>query len=402
MTNQSGMLLYPGADRLDDLDVSGAWQRGEIRSAFQPIVSLRTHRILGFEVLARWRDPVRGAIAPQRFLSLLEERGLLDAFTRQQVRQACELAAGWGQHFFLAFNVAPTQLLSLAFAKSLSQAVRDSGFSPCRVEIEVTEGALTCSPGTAASVLQRLADAGMTLSIDDFGTGHSNLARLVAYPFRKLKIDRQFIKDVSRSQDQRRIAAAIIGMAQNLEMAVVAEGVETREDADILKLLGCDAAQGWLYGRAMTPAQARALLASVGEALPDSRVAAESPFQQLHQLATLYAQAPVGLCFLDLGMRHVRVNDRFAAMHGLQGHQMEGRLPSEVTDPATAARIEQGLALVLAGEILPPVIFHGNGRDYVIWADLVKDVGGDAIEISSFSLELVEQRELVEHWLPVA
>lgn len=223
---------------------------GEIWPAFQPIVSLRTGAIAGFEVLARWSDPQAGEISPGSFIPRLERHGVIGILSDALIDRACRAAAGWPGAFTLAFNISPYQLTSGELPSHLADLMEATGFPLNRVELEVTEGSLISDDDLALTILRDIDTLGVKIGIDDFGTGYSSLARLEAFPFHKLKIDARFVRGLDREAGKRRIAAAVIGLGQSLGMTVVAEGVETEEEAAILQELGCQQGQGWLYSKA--------------------------------------------------------------------------------------------------------------------------------------------------------
>lgn len=242
--------------------VAGAIDREEIRPAFQPLVDLRTREILGFEVLARWRDPREGDISPTVFIPLLERYGCLDRLLEALVVRACEDAASWPGSFSLAFNVSPSQLSDGAVPALLTRTVPSTGFPLSRIVIEVTEGLLPEGdpvPGDSAALedLAALRALGITIALDDFGTEHSNLARLESFPFHELKLDARFVRGVDLDSRKRGIASAVVSLGLALGLSVVAEGVETPAEEEALRALGYAAGQGWLYGRPEPASDAR-------------------------------------------------------------------------------------------------------------------------------------------------
>jgi EAL domain-containing protein (putative c-di-GMP-specific phosphodiesterase class I) len=227
-----------------------AIERQHIWPAFQPIVDLRSGTLAGYEVLARWNDPVEGAIPPSEFIPPLERHKLIDMLFAEIVPTACRSAIDWPCDFTLAFNVSPGQLARSAFPDRLASLVTASGFPLERIQIEMTEGLLEPCTEEVEPILKKLDCLGVQLVIDDYGTGYSNLARLEAMPFRKLKIDKSFVKSLDTSARKRWLVDAIIGLGQKLGVTVVAEGVETEAEEKVLRDLNCDQAQGWLYARA--------------------------------------------------------------------------------------------------------------------------------------------------------
>jgi EAL domain-containing protein (putative c-di-GMP-specific phosphodiesterase class I) len=289
-----------------------AISRNHVWPAFQPIVDLHSRSVIGYEVLARWTDPSEGYISPASFVPLLEKHSLIEALSNHVVSSACRSARNFGRTYSLAFNVSPRQLVSPGFAAKFAKLVVEAGVSPCCVEIEITEGAMMGDLVAALSTLEELRSIGITANIDDFGAGYSNLARLADFPFRKLKIDRQFVHGVHADRKKQRIAAALIGLGQSLGITVVAEGVELEEDHEALKDLGCDQAQGWLYGYPVPASDAFSMEKHPAYFKNNPATIDSSLFQQHLQLKSLYDSAPIGICFLDATLRHSCVNKIFA------------------------------------------------------------------------------------------
>lgn len=364
-----------------------AIQNDHIWPAFQPIVDIRSGVLTGFEVLARWTDPQYGEISPVDFIPVLEQRNLIELLFNHLVQTACPAAANWPGHFFLAFNISPKQLIGKALPLELSETVRAAGFPLHRFQIEITESSLISDVEEAYARLHEFDDMGVKVALDDFGTGYSSLARLEAFPFRKLKIDACFVRALDRDSSKRRIAAAIIGLGQSLGITVVAEGVETKQEEAVLRDLGCDLGQGWLHGKPMTKHDARRTLERFDPVEHTAPPLDVSPFQQLHQLATLYKQAPVGLCFVDLNHRHVRANDRFASIHNMTGAELEGKTVSDVMSGPTLATVKRILDLSLhSDEPITENYIHGDRHIRVINTRVV-DLTGEVIGFSAVSID---------------
>lgn len=371
-----------------------ALDSGHIWPAFQPIIDIRTGSLSCFEVLARWSDPEHGDISPQTFIPVLEAQGLIDTLLDRLMHEACSTAAEWPGNFRLAFNVSPAQLAGKNLTPRILEASAISGFPADRLEIEVTETSLLSNADLAYTTLRELYDIGVTIAVDDFGTGYSSLARLEEFPFHKLKIDKQFVSLLNQSASKRRIAAAIIGLGQSLSMTIVAEGVETPEEEAILRELGCNLGQGWLYGRPVKAEKARAF---AGE--PDAEAARtvhldSSPFQQLHQLATLYRQAPVGLAFVDMNYRHVRANDRFASMHGLSADELVGRAIGDIMQGETLERARHVLDTSAFTDAPLKEQYFMNGQENLVLCNRVVDSGNELIGFSIVSIDITEQNRL--------
>ncbi len=232
---------------------------------FQPLVQLDTERVIGFEMLARWPHPERGMVSPGEFIPIAEDLGLIGAMTERLLRRACHVAASWPGETLLACNISPLQLRDRALPAMVRAALEASGLSPRRLELEITESALVGDLELARDLLQELKALGVHLALDDFGTGYSSLRQLKALPFDKLKIDAGFVGSMVGNADSRKIVAAVVGLGHSLGLATVAEGVEEPETAALLRDLGCDVGQGWMFGRPAPAEQAGALLRRRGE-----------------------------------------------------------------------------------------------------------------------------------------
>lgn len=216
---------------------------------FQPIVRLSDNRVLGFEALARWIDPDLGFVSPAVFVPLAEERGFIDTLSETLLRKAAEAMLAWPRELFLSFNLSSAQLMDPCTARNTLAILSAVGFDPRRLELEITETAVMTSAETAQRIISELRDAGIGISLDDFGTGQSSLGRLRDFTFDKVKIDRAFVSSITSDKISEHIIRAIIAMCDGLDLKVVAEGIETQEEADLLRRLGCGMGQGYFFGR---------------------------------------------------------------------------------------------------------------------------------------------------------
>ncbi|MFH1819395.1 MAG: EAL domain-containing response regulator [Pseudomonadota bacterium] len=236
------------------------WQAiigGRLVNYYQPKVDLVSGTVTGVETLVRWLHPEDGLVFPDQFISTAEENGLIDELTRTVLANALRQACAWqadGLHLQLAVNVSMDNLEFLKFPDLVAQAVAKSGLPPTRLELEVTESRLMKDPLASFDILTRLRLKHIGLSIDDFGTGHSSLAQLRDIPFDELKVDRGFVHGACRDPSLRAIFEASLGMAQQLGMKTVAEGVEDQEDWEFLRTSGCDTAQGYFIAKPMPAA----------------------------------------------------------------------------------------------------------------------------------------------------
>jgi EAL domain-containing protein (putative c-di-GMP-specific phosphodiesterase class I) len=247
-----------------------ALDRGEFFVEYQPLVSLDNGSMLGLEALARWRQPGTGVLLPGRFITLAEETGLIVRLGAQVLADACHQARTWtdlcDRPPFVSVNLAVRQVHDPGLVDTVSTLLDQSGLPPERLQLEITEGSVIGADEAPVRALRRLADRGVRIAIDDFGTGYSNLAYLRKLPVCELKIAGSFVEGLlgpGGSTDQQ-ILAALVSLAHTLGLTVTAEGVETAAQARQLQEIGCDAAQGWLFGPPTRHDQLVHLLATCG------------------------------------------------------------------------------------------------------------------------------------------
>lgn len=229
--------------------------RGEISVVYQPQIDLASGEVVGFEALARWTSPELGPIAPDRFIPVAEDGGMIIQLGEWVLRTACAdvaaLSAAVGRPLRLAVNVSPRQLRGKQWLDSVEAALATSGLDPTSLEVEITEGLLIDDVGDAVGILAAVRKLGVGVVVDDFGRGYSSLAYLTRFPIDKIKIDRSFVEEITQEDDNAAIVDAIIVMGHALGMKVLAEGVETVEQERYLHARGCDEVQGFRYGRGM-------------------------------------------------------------------------------------------------------------------------------------------------------
>jgi len=238
-------------------ELRSAIARGELVNYYQPKVSLATGALVGVESLVRWQHPADGLVFPDRFVSMAAEHGLMTELTRAVLPVAIGQVGCWsriGQQVPMAVNVSMDDLRALDFPDVAAGIAAELSIEPSMITLEVTEGQVMGQLSTALDVISRLRLKRFRLAIDDFGTGYSSLAQLRDLPFDELKIDRGFVHGASRDVTLRAICSASLRMAQQLQLHVVAEGIEDREDWELLRDLGCDDAQGYFIARPMPAA----------------------------------------------------------------------------------------------------------------------------------------------------
>ena len=240
-------------------DLRQAVVDGGFEIHYQPVVDLRDGEVTSCEALLRWRHPERGMISPAEFIPVAEDTGLIVELGEWVLRTACTEAAGWPDHVRLAVNVSPVQLKCPTLALKIATALAASGLPASRLELEITEAVLIRDEDTALSILHQLRDIGVRIALDDFGTGYSSLSYLKRFPFDKIKIDRCFISDIAEIDGSAAIVQAVVNIAASLNMTTTAEGVETQEQRDKLRALGCTEMQGYLFSAARPGPEVRQL-----------------------------------------------------------------------------------------------------------------------------------------------
>jgi diguanylate cyclase (GGDEF)-like protein len=238
----------------------------ELEVYYQPIVSLRTSAIIGFEALLRWRHPLRGMISPLEFIPLAEETKLIHAIGAWVLRQAFEQLHEWHQQFpmlsdlSVSVNLSVHQFAQANLLEQIQKILQETQVNPTCIKLEITESSIMQNPSAASSVLHCLKDLGIQIYMDDFGTGYSSLSQLYNFPLDALKIDRSFINRIDAEAKPLEIVQIITRLAGNLGMSVVAEGVENMDQLFLLKDMGCDYAQGYLISEPVDRQSAEALL----------------------------------------------------------------------------------------------------------------------------------------------
>lgn len=252
-----------------ELALRHAIERDELVVLYQPQVDLATSRVVGVEALVRWHHPELGVVSPDRFIGLAEETGLIIELGRWVLETACREVAKWPEHVRLAVNASPVQIEFGDVVADVEKALAESGLSSQRLDIEITEGLLIEKPDAVRGHLNALAALGVGVALDDFGTGYSSLSYLGGLPVDKIKIDRSFISRLPGSMSSSAIVAAILTLCQTLGKTVVAEGIETADQAWLLRLGGCEIGQGFYFGR---PRSAEEVEAAIREGTNEWRL----------------------------------------------------------------------------------------------------------------------------------
>jgi predicted signal transduction protein with EAL and GGDEF domain len=235
---------------------------------YQPCVSLRSGRVVGFEALIRWDHPVRGLVSPADFIPIAEDTGLIISIGEWVLRTACLEAMAWPRDIGVAVNLSAVQFRGGHLLEAVQGALEVSGLAPSRLELEITESVLLQNSDDRLALLHRLRALGVRIALDDFGTGYSSLSYLRSFPFDKIKIDRCFISDVTTNRDSRVIVSTVIGLGAGLGVTITAEGVETAEQLEILRDEGCAQVQGELFSRPLPAGKIADLIRALHEPEP--------------------------------------------------------------------------------------------------------------------------------------
>ncbi len=230
-------------------DLVRALKDDEFRLFYQVQQSVVSGEITGYEALIRWKHPVRGFISPIDFISVAEDSGAIVEIGAWVLRTACREAVSWGNNLKIAVNLSPVQLNEIGLIETVQQVLIETGLSPSRLELEITESTIIGDKVRALHLLRQIKALGVTIAIDDFGTGYASLDTLNSFPFDKIKIDRSFLMEADKSAQARAIVRAILALGKSLDIPVLAEGVETEAQLGLLREEGCEEAQGYLLGR---------------------------------------------------------------------------------------------------------------------------------------------------------
>ncbi len=259
---EAGMDLRVTARRTLEVDLRKAILDGGFEVHYQPVVDLQSNEVTGCEALLRWRHPQRGMISPAEFIPLAEETGLINQLGEWVLTTACAEAASWPEHIKIAVNVSPVQFKTHTLALKVAGALAASGLAPNRLELEITEAVLIRDDESALAMLHQLRAIGVRIALDDFGTGYSSLSYLQRFPFDRIKIDRSFVNDITEPGGSSYIVQAVMNIAAARHMTTTAEGVETKQQQELLRTLGCAEMQGYLFSPPKPAAEIKRLFLS--------------------------------------------------------------------------------------------------------------------------------------------
>lgn len=254
---QRDMNAHSGERLAMEADLRHAIERDQLFLEYQPCLDAGSETLVGVEALLRWRHPEQGLIPPDRFIPIADEAGIIVDIGEWVLLAACRQGRLWqdaGYDFYISVNVSAVQFGQPRLLEGVSRALAESGLSPERLQLEITESVLMQDAGSAVGMLRALKNMGLRLSVDDFGTGYSSLSYLKRFPIDVLKIDKSFVRDLPDDGEDAAITRAIIALARSLKLVTVAEGVETEAQARFLQAEGCDRFQGFFFGRPMAPA----------------------------------------------------------------------------------------------------------------------------------------------------
>jgi len=404
-------MLSPAMVATHATDLRKALEADEIVPYFQPQVELRTGLLTGFEALARWQHPVHGTIPPDVFIPLAEETGLIGTLTRKLLHKVFSSAAVIRDagDITISINISTIQFHDKSLPEQFQAVSRQEGFPLDRIILEITESALIDNMDQAVAIAQDLKTLGIRLALDDFGTGYSSLFHLQSLPFGELKVDARFVREMSDARESRKIVAAIVGLGHSLGLRTIAEGIETKAQADMLLWLGCDCGQGWLYGPPVPASDLPSLVSSrpmrhssslFGRTVPSDALQnlEAMPAQRLAQLQAIYDGAPVGLCFLDSNLRYISINKRLAEMNEASIANHLGRRVSEVV-PDIFPKVEPYIRRALQGEVFNDIEFaspkrdaQGHLRTLLLSYHPARDEANEIVGVSVVVIDITERK----------
>jgi diguanylate cyclase (GGDEF)-like protein/PAS domain S-box-containing protein len=279
--------------QLMESDLRVAFEKDLLRLVYQPCVDASSEEVTGFEALIRWDHPEHGPVSPAEFIPLAEEIGLINQIGEWVLRTACAEAAKWPAHVSVAVNLSPIQFKSHALPQTVRMILSETGLASTRLELEITEGVFLNNDDHVHEMIGNLKAIGLKLALDDFGTGYSSLNYLQRVPFDKIKVDRSFVSGASDPASRNAaLIRAMVGLASDLKMQTTAEGVETPEELQLVRDLGCSLVQGFIFGRPMPPEEALELAKKGSAALPE-QLPAREPRIRIIRAALLHIDGQV-------------------------------------------------------------------------------------------------------------
>ena len=354
-----------------EADFAGAIERGEFALVYQPIATLDSNRIAGFEALVRWQHPGLGLIAPLEFIPLAERTGFIVPLGAWVLREACRQLKTWqseipsASELWMSVNLSSLQFRNTSLVDDITQVLADCQLEPRSLVLELTEGIAMENPGAVRALLLQLRAIGVRVSVDDFGTGHSSLAYLRQFPLHSLKVDRSFVRGIEGSRDMASIVSAVTTMAQQLGLRVVAEGIEKEEQLGLLRALGCEFGQGYLFSRPIDADAATALLTAglpdrETHALDDDAKAMLASLAPAPHLAArgrtaavrwLYVAAALTIVWMSVGMP--RPFENTSSIDGVAPGAVAGSSGARSADIALPVPVESPAAVVAARPTAP-------------------------------------------------
>src|SRR4051794_7095791 len=280
--------------QLMESDLRIALEKGQLWVAFQPSVDAISEAITGFEALIRWDHPEHGPVSPAVFIPLAEEIGLIDEIGEWVLQTACQQAAKWPDHISIAVNLSPVQFKSPSLPVTVRAALGEAALAANRLELEITEGVFLSNDEHVDDMIRSLKNIGVKLALDDFGTGYSSLSYLQRVPFDKIKVDQSFVRGASDPTSRNAaLIRAMVGLASDLKMQTTAEGVETDEELQLVRDLGCSLVQGYIFGKPMPAEQARELGSKGAVERPDAHLEKREPRIRIIRAALLHHEGQV-------------------------------------------------------------------------------------------------------------
>ena len=392
------------------------WRQRGFYLCYQPQFDLITNRVIAFEALLRWDHPTRGEVSPVVFIPLAEETGLIDDVGQWVLDKACREACTWPAPLYVAVNVSAKQLKSGLLAEVVNDALQASGLPPWRLELEITESSMLTANSCELEVLHKIKKMGVRIVMDDFDVGYSSFSYLMYFPFDKIKLDKTFIDGVRKARERHSVARAIVqsivSLSAQLHIALVAEGVETKEQLEILIALGCTQIQGYLCGRPILPAS----ITTIIENSTNSLGLTDKPGSKLVTADTFIAPIPFELVaesmndilvittseLLSPGPTIVYVNPAFTKLTGYSAAEVAGLTPRILQGPGTnRATLDTIRTALQAGLPVREKIlnFAKSGAPY--WLDLniapLRNSLGDIIYFAAFQRDVtMDKRRLDE------